>query len=624
MRQRPKWHTILGLLAALAIPARAIAQNDDADVPRAARRAVVGVLTYDGEGNVLGRGVGFVVNAQGHLVTDFHLLRGAARAEVKTFDGKALPIKAVPAEDREVGLVRISLDTPQPFTSAPLPFNERSPRPTETVWVVVPGAPEEFTAVTLRERPGCSAPVWETGRLLQTKTEIPSNATGAPVVNHSGEVVGIVTRRKVEGETATVIFPIRQASVLKPHAPIPFAKWAQTYGKVWEETAEGLCVQGLVVRLAKGGGRAKPYFEKAVEKDPTSAEAWFYLAHSRKMTQQPAEALVAAKKAVELGPDDPRAYYVLGEAYITNRRTLEAIQSFQKAVELKPDFIIAYYYMAKCHLRLNQGDEAVAAYERVSQLEPSAAIPWYALGWQFNQSGQFPASVAAFEQAVRRRPKSARRHHALACSLYDIGSFRSAMLHFRQAERFTGYGYSLYMWYGLSCQYLGRWHEMAYAWEKALREKPKSSYPHNFTAWGRLGSGRLDEAEAEFERAREVWDEFAQPYCGLAWVAYERRQFAEAVRLFDEAIGRKPSYVDALFGRGAACRRVGRRRDAIAYFERALRFEPNHAGSRYELGLVYLEMGERERALRQCDVLVDLDTGLAADLLRRIDEVPMP
>jgi len=74
--------------------------------------AVVTVVTYGINGAAADLGSGFFMDAKGHLVTNYHVLKGAYSAEVKAHDGRRYPIELVVAENEEADIikVRVSID----------------------------------------------------------------------------------------------------------------------------------------------------------------------------------------------------------------------------------------------------------------------------------------------------------------------------------------------------------------------------------------------------------------------------------------------------------------------------------------------------------------------------------
>src|SRR5688572_27082830 len=80
----------LVLFLASAVSATSIAARADENLPTLVKRvkpAVVAIATYDSSGEALMTGSGFFLRP-GQVVTNLHVVRGAARAEIKTLDGK--------------------------------------------------------------------------------------------------------------------------------------------------------------------------------------------------------------------------------------------------------------------------------------------------------------------------------------------------------------------------------------------------------------------------------------------------------------------------------------------------------------------------------------------------------
>ena len=61
----------------------------------------------------------------------------------------------------------------------------------------------------------------------------------------------------------------------------------------------------------------------------------------------------------------------------------------------------------------------------------------------------------------------------------------------------------------------------------------------------------------------------AGAHCNLAWGYYGQKQFAEAIKEFQEALKLDANWVDAHYGLGLALKASGEKKEAIAEFEKA-------------------------------------------------------
>ena len=74
--------------------------------------AVVTIISYDMDRKVLGQGSGFFVDKKGYLITNYHVLKGAHNAEVKTYDGNKYPVKLIIGENKTADLIKVLVDIP--------------------------------------------------------------------------------------------------------------------------------------------------------------------------------------------------------------------------------------------------------------------------------------------------------------------------------------------------------------------------------------------------------------------------------------------------------------------------------------------------------------------------------
>ena len=102
---------VLVLVGLIAAAPCANAANDIASVVASAKPAVVTVTTYDAAGKETGLGTGFFVD-DSHVVTCYHVIDCATKAEIKTASGKTYQVKGIAASDRIADVARLSLASP--------------------------------------------------------------------------------------------------------------------------------------------------------------------------------------------------------------------------------------------------------------------------------------------------------------------------------------------------------------------------------------------------------------------------------------------------------------------------------------------------------------------------------
>ena len=162
-------------------------------------RSVVRIIVKGSNGASVGSG--FVIDTDGSIMTNYHVIEGAMSAEVEFENGKKSAVVGFTTVDKKRDLAIICIRE-EPASLHKIPIASALPEKGEDVAAF--GAPRglSFTASTgiisaIRTTPEFSAR--EAGTYLQTTTPISPGNSGGPLVNLYGEVVG-VNSFKIEGE----------------------------------------------------------------------------------------------------------------------------------------------------------------------------------------------------------------------------------------------------------------------------------------------------------------------------------------------------------------------------------------------------------------------------------------
>ena len=104
-------------------------QAQEAAVPKwgsKAMKAIVSVLTYDKDNNLLNSGTGFYINTEGVAIADYHLFKDAYSAVVVDVNGDKSPVKWILGADDTYSIVKFKVDTKKnvALTKAESPSSE--------------------------------------------------------------------------------------------------------------------------------------------------------------------------------------------------------------------------------------------------------------------------------------------------------------------------------------------------------------------------------------------------------------------------------------------------------------------------------------------------------------------
>lgn len=214
----------LVLLLALFIHPAAVAAAQDAgrspapslstaDVAARATPATVTILAIDATGDTLAQGSGFLIQASGVLVTNFHVLAGASRAVVILATKERFDRVHVLDADSALDLALLKIPG---AGLAVLPTRTTTPRVGEKVIAI--GSPLGL-AQTVSEGIVSASRLVRGHELVQITAPISPGSSGGAVLDAEGRVFAISTSRLVRGEALNFAVPVRYALGLLGDAP---------------------------------------------------------------------------------------------------------------------------------------------------------------------------------------------------------------------------------------------------------------------------------------------------------------------------------------------------------------------------------------------------------------------
>lgn len=172
------------------------AEASAAAVYQAVASSVVTVWTLDEDRpRGIGSGTGIIVDGQGHIVTNNHVVSEADRVRVQLLDGSNLFAEVV-GRDPATDLAVIRANLPAETFQVARFGDSTAVKPGDPVFAI--GAPYGFShSITAGIVSAVGRTYPERGRLLagliQSDTEINPGNSGGPLLNANGEVIGITT-----------------------------------------------------------------------------------------------------------------------------------------------------------------------------------------------------------------------------------------------------------------------------------------------------------------------------------------------------------------------------------------------------------------------------------------------
>jgi tetratricopeptide (TPR) repeat protein len=433
MQNKLKIIVVIALFNWLVMSDPLTAETELTKLVKEIRSAVVTVIVYDINQAVANIGSGFFIDKYGHLITNYHVLDGKYKAEVKTAEGNTYPIKLIVADNKATDLVKVLVDIP-PKKYKWVKTADSLPSIAEQVLVV--GSPmgleqtvSEGIVSSIREIPSV-------GDFFQMSAPISPGSSGSPVINLKGQVVGIATFQMVRGQNLNFAVSVKSVKKLKPvKAGMSMPLWTYNNSLNQPGLAEELCRQGYSFSINGEDQKALEFFQEAIEKDPENTMAWNGLGYCHVGMNNPAAALKAYQQAIKTNPGDETLYYILGNYYVKLGQPQEAINAYRQVIRMKPDFEEAHFKLGVVYSQLGQLDEGKNAFETVIRLNPDAVPAHFSVGIAYAQLGRYKDALKANQEVLRIDPNFAPAHNNIGMVQKKLGNAGLEIESYKRAIR---------------------------------------------------------------------------------------------------------------------------------------------------------------------------------------------
>ena len=263
------------------------------------------------------------------------------------------------------------------------------------------------------------------------------------------------------------------------------------------------------------------------------------------------EAINILKKATEIKQDFAFAYTRLGILYVGQRRYEEAIEQYKKALPYQTNVLgkaTIYSGLGYAYKHTGPDDEAIYYLKKAIELTPDEGTNYLALAQIYEKRGDFDEAIRLSKEAIaRERPPSLPLHYFLAGSYFvraqktnSDADYEEAVKLLKEVIKANNTFVDAYLALGNVYKFYKQGtmvNEAIANYEHALKYDPKN--PAIYFMLGDLHASvthNYDAAIKYLNEAIELKPDYALAYWTLAQVYREKKDDAEAIRLYLEGL----------------------------------------------------------------------------------------
>lgn len=303
------------------------------------------------------------------------------------------------------------------------------------------------------------------------------------------------------------------------------------------------------------------------------------------------------EEVTQKAPDYLPGLMLLAELDESDKRYDESDAVVSNLLRREPAYPGALLLAARLRLQKGEVEKAVATLEAAARVYPRQPQIQYELAQAYAAQHKMDQAINSLSQALASAPDFTEAALALAQLKIQSGDVASAVITLGQfVKRHPDSTQAQYL---LANAYLGQnsRDEALAVYEQVAKASPNDPQPLVQEGIVLAQMDRRNDARKLFEKARTLAPDNFQALAQLIGLDLVEKQYAEAQRLVDEEIARKPAEAGSYLLRGQVLIAQGDTVRAETALKKAIELQPDSPDAYYLLAQMYFDTKQEKRAL---------------------------
>lgn len=269
-----------------------------------------------------------------------------------------------------------------------------------------------------------------------------------------------------------------------------------------------------------------------------------------------------------------QAFYNLGVIAVQNGQLAEALEKFSAASEWQADF-------------------------------PNLNRSWGIVAFR---AKEFEKAIVPLAKQVKSNPQDNLARQMLGASYYFTSDFKNAVETLKPLETAITDDAELAYFYGISLIQTERNQEARPVFEKLAQAAQKNAEVLNYAAQGFMFLGDYERAVREFETVFALAPPMPKINYFIGQSLIRLNRYDEAERAFQKELAINPTDESSKYHLALTLiERKIKTDDAVKILNEAIALKPDYADAQYQLGKIYIERGDIEKAISQLEAAASSD-----------------
>lgn len=371
----------------------------------------------------------------------------------------------------------------------------------------------------------------------------------------------------------------------------------------------------LLSELQIGRGDINPAISnlrELIQKDPSTSTAYFLLANAYVAQKKYEDALGMYQILIRGMPNNPEPHFLAGMVYVQKNMKVEARQEFEKVLTMDTKNALALEQLVNLDLVDKKYKEAEELVNK--QADPKSADLHLFLAKIYAEQKQYKPCEAELLKAIEIQPDSRASYFLLAKMYVESNQVKQGIETLEKIVKKNPQDTSALMLIGMIYEQNNQFNEAKEAYERVLKIKPDFSVAlNNLASIYCDHEGKLDEAQALIQKAKEPQPN--DPYVNdtLGWVLYKKGDYKTAFTLFQATAPNLPRNPQAQFHLAAAAYMMGQLEVAKPILEVLSKYNKDFTGKNEAQKMLLVLQQEKENDSAKVREVLSKNAQLADD-----------